>query len=172
MPRAPLLVTLAAFALGLLALTAAPASALEVWSGRTYTFTRPDNVDWTLAQYQDRITPVVWITRKLTQGIFNIAQEAGYNSFSPAGTEWATGNAVDYASLTFQSWVNWAGGNPPSTVGVDAVVHLIAADIYVDIRFLSWTAISGGGFSYVRAVQPPPVGTESSTWGRIKSLYR
>jgi len=136
-------------------LAAAPAPALEVWSGRTHVFTKPDGADWTLAENQDRITDLVWITRKSSQGIFNFAQEGGYAAGSPAGTEWATGNAADHASLSFLPWVQWAANSPPGTVGVDAVVHLIAEDIYLDIRFDSWTGVAGGGgFSYTRAVRP------------------
>lgn len=138
-----------------LASSVTPAPALEVWSGRTHFFSKPDFADWALPENQDRITDDVWITRKNTQGLFNIAQETGYVATSPAGTEWATGNAADHASLTFQPWVQWAQNSPPATVGVDAVVHLIADDIYLDIRIDSWSALnSGGGFSYTRAVRP------------------
>jgi hypothetical protein len=144
-------------AVGLLAANA-PAHALEVWSGRTLSFSKADFADWTQAANQDRITPNVWLTRKDSQGLFNIKSELGFGLGSPAGTEWATGNAVDHASLSFQSWRDWAAFFPPGTVGVNAVVHLIAEDIYVDIRFDSWTMGSlgvpaGGGFSYTRAVR-------------------
>lgn len=168
---APSILAALALALGL-AVAAVPARALEVWSGRTYPFTKADGADWTLAVNQDRITPTVWLTRKSTAGLFNIAQETGYSSTSPAGTEWATGDAVNHASLTFLPWVQWAQNNPPGTVGVNAVVHLVAADLYIDIRFDSWSAqTAGGGFSYTRAVQPV-VGAERGTWGRLKALYR
>lgn len=157
---------------GALALPAAPARALEVWSGRTFFFSKADFADWTQAANQDRITPRVWITRKDTQGIFNIFLETGYTSASPTDTEWATGDAVNHASLTFLPWVQWASNNPPATVGVNAVVHLITDDIYVDIRFDSWSGGqgSGGGFSYTRAVMPV-VPTGKGTWGRIKALF-
>ncbi len=55
---------------------ACPCGAQTVWTGPTITFTRPNNVDWNQPENQDRITDTVWITRKNTQGIFNIAQEA------------------------------------------------------------------------------------------------
>lgn len=136
-------------------LAAAPALALEVWSGRTHFFAKPDFADWTQAANQDRITDQVWITRADSRGLFNIAQEAGYAAGSPAGTEWASGDAANHASLSFLPWVQWAANNPPGTVGVDAVVHLIAEDIYLDIRIDSWTSVAGGGgFSYTRAVRP------------------
>jgi hypothetical protein len=156
-----------------LALLPSRVGATEIWSGRTFTFTRAANVDYTLAQNQDRITPLVWITRPGTQGIFNIHSEAGYTqSVSPAGTEWATGDAVNHASLTFKPWQQWCGSNPPASVGTNAVLHLIAEDIFIDIRFDSWGVMSAGGgaFSYTRAVAPP-VPVSSTTWARLKNLY-
>lgn len=162
-------------ALGLAVAVAAgagPAHALEIWTGRTFQFVRPDGADWTQPVNQDRITPATWITRKSSQGLFNIAQEAGYSGSSPANTTWASGDAVNFASLTFLPWVQWAQNNPPGTVGVNAVVHLVAEDIYIDIRFDSWTGSSlGGGFAYTRAI-PPVVGAGRGTWGRLKALYR
>lgn len=153
MPRPRLLAALAAGALALAGVAAAHAT--QVWSGRTHFFSKADLADWTLPANQDRITDLVWITRANSRGLFNIAQETGYIGTSPAGTEWATGNAVDHASLAFAPWVTWAGNNPPGTVGVDAVVHLIADDVYLDIRIDSWSSFaSGGGFSYTRAEKP------------------
>lgn len=161
-----------AILLGLLVLASGPAHALEIWSGRDYYFERGDFVDWTLPENQDRITPGVWITRQWSQGIFNIKVESGYQHYySPADTEWATGDAVDSAALTFEPWETWAGNYPLGAIGVDAVVHLISEDIYLDIRFESWTCCAnGGGFAYYRATGPPtPV--RESTWGRLKSLF-
>jgi hypothetical protein len=146
---------------GLVALVLAgsgTALATEVWSGLDFEFSKAPFADWTLEENQDRITDAVWITRKNTQGIFNIAQEDSYAFFSsPADTEWATGAAADYESLTFTDWQTWAGSSPPSTVGVDAVVHLISDDIYVDIMFTQWSigGGGGGGFTYMRAVPEP-----------------
>lgn len=142
--------------LGVMSLLPPHASALEVWSGRTFTFSKPDSADWTQPQYQDRLTAAVSLTRAHNRGLFNIAQEDGYTpQFSPQDTEWATGDAADWAQLTFAPWQAWNGGVPPGVVGVDAVVHLISDDIYVDIRFESWTAANGGGgFSYTRATAP------------------
>lgn len=158
----------------LVSATTAPASAQEVWSGTDVYFEKPSYADWTDPENQDRITASVWITRKNTQGIFNIAQEKGYTRhLSPTDTEWATGDAVAWESLTFQSWEDWAGGVPPNTVGVDAVVHLISDDVYLDIRFESWVLgdeEGGGGFAYRRASDPTPV--RETTWGRIKAGAR
>ncbi len=162
--------------LGLVGLIAwsAPAGATEIWSGRTFFFSKAPFADPSISTNQDHITPLVAITRGNTQGIYNAVFESNYvHDVSPSGTAWATGDAVNYASLTFQPWEIWAGASPPSTVGVNAVVHLITEDIYVDIVFASWGGgpTSGGYFSYYRAPMPA-VPARPTTWGRIKALYR
>jgi hypothetical protein len=159
------------------ALAAAPAMATEVWSGRTLAFSKPPGADWNQAPNQDRITNRVWITRANTAGIFNIAQESlsgGGLGLSPLDTEWASGDAVTWPSLTFQPWVGWAQQYPPGTVGVNACVHLITDDIYIDIVFDSWGegAYGGGSFAYRRAPRPAPTAAHGDTWGRLKALYR
>lgn len=147
------------------------ARATQVWSGRTFAFSKAANADFTLPTNQDRITPLVWITRASTMGIFNIAQEAAFTmNLSPKDTEWATGDAVNHASLTFKTWQQWTGNNPPGTVGVSAVVHLITDDVYLDIVFDSFGG-AGGAFSYHRATDPATPAARTS-WGRIKALYR
>ena len=116
----------------------------------------------------------MWLTRGTTQGLYNIKSEASYvHGVSPAGTEWSDGDAVNHGSLSFTNWEAWVGthGGPPGTVGVNACVHLIADDIYIDIVFDSWEAISGGAFSYHRAVSGATP-AEKTTWGAIKALYR
>jgi hypothetical protein len=152
-------------------LVASGAIAQEVWSGFTLNFEKVAYADWTLEEIQDRLTSNVWITRKDNQGIFNIAQESGYSSISPIDTEWAYGSAADWAALTFATWKNWHGNDPGSSIGLDAVVHLISDDIYVDIRFLSFGGgNTGGGFSYVRG-EADPVPVDSATLSQVKALY-
>jgi hypothetical protein len=133
--------------------------AATVWDGPPITFGKAPLTDWTLPQNQDRITPDVWLTRADTQGLFNIKTESFYTHLlSPAGTEWAFGTTANFASLTYTNWEAWTGGSPsgpPSVVGRNAVVHLIAGDIYADIKFTSWGG-SGGGLSYVRSTAPVP----------------
>ena len=110
----------------------------------------------------DQLTAAVGLTRAATQGLYNAVTKTNYTPhFSPAGTAWAYGELADYASLTYTDWQAWNGGNPPSMVGKDAVVHLITDDIYLSIRFASWPnghQNPQGGFSYVRSTAPisPP----------------
>src|SRR4029079_5879480 len=116
----------------------------------------------------DRITPNVGITRGGLQGIYNSSQEAAFTHFlSPKDTEWADGTTANYNTLSYTDWNTWAKfthGGPPSTVGVDAVVHLISDDIYINIKFLSWAG--GGAYSYQRSTPPganlPPTVTINS----------
>lgn len=128
-----------------------------IWDGPNITFTKSNFANWTLQANQDRITSNVWITRADTQGIFNINQEASYNSLSPKDTEWAFGTTANLGSLAFTTWAVAMGGNPPSKVNLDMVVHLITDDIYINIKFTSWTIgpldgnPNGGGFSYQRS---------------------
>lgn len=126
----------------------------RIWNGPTVSFAKGDNVDWTDPVNQDRITSKVWITRQDSEGLFNIKNEASYDSSTPSDTEWAYGTTANLDSLSFSTWYNWHGGNPPSTVGQDAVLHLISEDIFIDIKITAWTQGGGGGFSYDRAEAP------------------
>jgi glucose/arabinose dehydrogenase len=148
-----------------------------IWSGPHVTFTRADGVDGTQAANQDRITPNVWIARSGIQGIYNAKTETGFtHGISPADTEWANGSIANYSTLSYTDWNSWANGinpGPPSTVGVDAVVHLISEDIYIEVKFLSWSDghTGSGGFSYERSTataapnSPPSVSITSPTNG-------
>jgi hypothetical protein len=148
----------------LLLASAPQARSATVWTGPIITYTET-TTDWTQPTNQDRMTPNVWITRGSIQGIFNAKTESGFTHFfSPADTEWANGNITNFASLSYTDWNSWANGvnpGPPSTVGVDAVVHLRSEDIYVGIKFTFWGG-SAGLFSYQRttpnvAVSPIPL---------------
>jgi len=131
------------------------------WMGSTTSFTKSDNADWTLEANQDRITDNVWITRANNKGIFNIVSESSYvggdtSGGSPAGTEWAFGTIADgVGTLTFTTWATAMDGDPPSNLNNDMVLHLITDDIYIDIKFTSWSEnSSGGGFTYERSTDP------------------
>ena len=140
------------------------AYALEIWTESPINFSKVGAPD--LEINQDRITPNVWITRGLVQGIFNIApgKEASYGSESPIDTEWAfaglQGNPTDefgaenYANLTFSTWANALGGPNNLQDNIQnrpGVVHLISDDIYIDIVFTSWE--TGSEMAYTRASQ-------------------
>tara|TARA_B100001059_G_C17724009_1_gene522373 strand:+ start:166 stop:576 length:411 start_codon:yes stop_codon:yes gene_type:complete len=111
------------------------------WTGPITTFSKANYADWTLPANQDQLTANVAITRADNQGLFNIVTETSYsNSVSPADTEWAFGTiADDVTTLTFDTWNNTMSGCPPCQVGNDMVLHLITDDIYIDIKYLSWT---------------------------------
>jgi hypothetical protein len=152
------------------------AAAQTVLAGLGFDFTKEDNADVTLAENQDRITPDVWLTRDSIGGMFNIKLEEFFvprdpTVISPLGTEWATNNnnsgadieSANWETLTFGSWLNAFGGSVGvghSIVGLDSVLRLIgdeendADDVYMELRFTSWTIGGGGGFSYSRSRFP------------------
>ncbi|WP_185154064.1 putative metal-binding motif-containing protein [Fulvivirga sp. M361] len=122
------------------------------------TFVKEDNADWTLEENQDRITENTWITRQDRRSIFNIADSdvtsTDCSDEHPVNTEWAFGTTKNIASLEFGTFLgeNFADCSPPSIIGREAVLHIIDEDIYIDIKFLSWTRnAQGGGFSYIRS---------------------
>jgi hypothetical protein len=136
------------------------AQAATIWNGPVLSYTRPNGVNGALAANQDRMAPDLWLARSSSQGLYNARTEGGFTHFdSPDGTEWANGSLSNYASLTYQDWNSWAKGvnaGPPSTVGVNAVLHIIPDDIYLSIKFTSWTGGGGGGgFSYLRSSPIP-----------------
>ncbi len=139
----------------LLVASPVPAEAVAtIWNGPSITFTKTASSDPSLEANQDRITPNVWITRGNIQGIYNAKTEAVYSSTSPQGTEWAYGTTANYSNLTYQNWFTWVANNPPATVGQNAVLHLISEDIYIDIKFTSWSegrGAPGGAFAYERS---------------------
>jgi len=156
----------------LLGTALAPAAqATTVWSGPALAFEKPAFASASDPAHQDRLTDGVALTRGLTQGLYNATVEAVYNASSPAGTEWAwTLNnpgldpadltASHYASLQFDTWITAHGRNPPATVGIPGVLHLLDEDIYLDITFTRWGAGGGGGgaFAYTRSTIPEPAG--------------
>ena len=140
----------------LASLAAAPLMhAATIWNGPV--------VSESNATEPDQITANVWLTRGGSQGLYNAATETGFTHFlSPDDTEWADGTTANYNSLSYTDWNTWAKtihGGPPNTVGVNAVVHLISDDIYINITFTSWDSHSGG-YSYQRStlavVNNPP----------------
>ncbi len=120
-----------------------------IWNGPAITFTNVSPTD------VDLITSNVQITRGSLQGIYNAATESFFTHFfSPQGTEWADGTTAN-TNVTYTDWNTWAKvlhSGPPSTVGINAVVHLVTDDIYLDVTFLSWPV--GGGFVYQRSTAP------------------
>ncbi len=139
-------------------------NAQTIWRGPKITFTKADNTDTSPAN-QDRITGNVSLTRKHEgAGLFNILRESDAGTtnlagtLAPTDTEWAYGTTENYASLTYQNLPALRARNFENIAdGRNMVLHLITDDIYIDIKFLSWTngdvgsATDYGGFSYERS---------------------
>ena len=123
-----------------------------IWNGSLITFEKSDGADPTAEANQDRLTSNVWITRGNNGGqIYNIAKENTSNKDnSPIGTAWAIGTLDQIESLSFNKF-RVAVGNPKDVVGKDLVMHLIEDDIYLSVKFSSWSSGQKGGFAYSRS---------------------
>ena len=124
----------------------------NIWSGATVSFSKPDGGDPELPANQDRLTSNVWITRDNDGGqIYNIAKESAANKqTSPAETEWAIGNISQLSTLSFNNF-RTAVGEPKEVVGKNLVLHLKLEDIYLSVKFTSWSEKRKGGFAYERS---------------------
>ena len=126
-------------------------SSSNIWSGPTVQFSKEDGADFTQERNQDRITSNVWITRGNGGQIFNIAKEnSADKGDSPAGTLWAKGNIENIDNLTFKAF-RLGVGQPKAIVGSDLVLYLVDDNIYLSVKFTSWSQGQKGGFAYERS---------------------
>tara|TARA_B100001057_G_C22715603_1_gene897578 strand:- start:446 stop:922 length:477 start_codon:yes stop_codon:yes gene_type:complete len=123
----------------------------NIWDGPTVVFSKADGADFTLESNQDRITSNVWITRGNGGQIFNIAKEnSADKGDSPIGTLWAKGNINNIDNLTFQPF-RLGAGQPKDVVGTDLVLFLVEDNVYLSVKFTSWSQGQKGGFAYERS---------------------
>ena len=110
---------------------------------------------------QDRITDNVWITRpnKKEDGkngygqIYNIKEESKPDeNNSPVGTKWAVGTIDQIETLTFKKF-RAAVGKPKNVVGKNLVMYLENDDVYLTVKFTSWSQGEKGGFAYERSTK-------------------
>ena len=123
-----------------------------LWKGSILSFEKIDDSNSSIELNQDRITDNVWITRDNDGGqIYNIAKEnSAVKNKSPVGTDWAIGDLDQIENLNFKSFRS-AVGKPQDIVGKDLVIHLLDDDVYLSIKFTSWSQGKKGGFSYERS---------------------
>ena len=123
-----------------------------IWTGSNKIFSKADGADHTQASNQDRLTSNVSITRANDGGqIFNIVKESSANkNSSPAGTSWSIGSIDNINSLSFTNFRS-AVGKPKDVVGKSLVMHLIDDNIYLSVKFTSWSDSQKGGFAYERS---------------------
>ena len=97
-------------------------------------------------------TKSVAITRGNNGGqIYNISKESSADKTnSPLGTTWAVGTIDQRESLTFKKF-RAAVGKPKDVVGKDLVMYLEDHDVYLSVKFTTWTEGKNGGFVYERS---------------------
>ena len=123
-----------------------------IWTGERVEFVKADGADPELAENQDRITDSVWITRDNDGGqIYNaIERDSASKPASPVGTLWAVGTTDDLPDLTFAPF-RTAVQKPRDVVGRDLVLFIVEEQIFIDVRFTSWSREKQGGFAYERS---------------------
>ena len=125
-----------------------------IWNGATITFTKSDGSDPAVMANQDRLSSNVWITRGNNGGqIYNIVNESvADKTNSPVGTKWAIGTLSQIETLSFKKF-RAAVGKPKDVVGKDLVMYLEDDDVYLTVKFTSWTEGKNGGFAYERSTK-------------------
>jgi hypothetical protein len=124
-----------------------------IWDGNMLSFSKSDNANLSLEENQDPITDKVWITRgNEGKQIFNMAKRTSADkSTSPVGTEWSIGTIDQVSQLFFKNLSDTSGNKPKSLVGKNMVLHLVEDNIYISIKFTSWSSCRKGGFAYERS---------------------
>jgi hypothetical protein len=125
-----------------------------IWDGAPITFEKAADADPTLEINQDILTNNVRLTRGNDGGqIYNAATEDAANKTnSPAGTLWALGTLDERDDLNFQPF-RTAVGSPKDVVGKDLVLRLVDDNIFLSVKFTSWSQNKGGGFTYERSTE-------------------
>ena len=124
-----------------------------IWNGPLTSFSKSDGSNPAEETNQDRLSTGVWITRGNNGGqIYNAALSSNASKVdSPLGTEWSVGSLDQIDNLTFQNFRAAVNNKPKDAVGIDLVLHLIEEDIYLSVRFTSWSSGQRGGFAYERS---------------------
>lgn len=124
-----------------------------IWNGPLTSFSKSDGSNPAEEANQDRLSTGVWITRGNNGGqIYNAALSSNASKVdSPLGTEWSVGSLDQIDNLTFQNFRAAVNNKPKDALGIDLVLHLIEEDIYLSVRFTSWSSGQRGGFAYERS---------------------
>ena len=127
----------------------------NIWNGPTITFTKSNGSDPTVMANQDRLSSNVWITRGNDGGqIYNIVKESvADKTNSPVGTKWAIGTLSQVETLSFTKF-RTAVSVPKEVVGKNLVMYLENDDVYLTVKFTSWSQGKNGGFAYERSTKP------------------
>ena len=127
-----------------------------LWTGPALEFSKENNSPAT-----DQVTDKVAITRGDDQGIFNSVYETGWNRPGPFNTLWAFGSLDEINSANFIGWGSLSNWNPRELVDKQLIVWLTEENIFLELKFNSWSGgSSGGGFSYSRSTPSAQIFTE------------
>lgn len=126
---------------------------------QSVSFEKINYADYTLPVNRDSISPNVALTRRTSQGLYNITQEAVFTSnVSPIGTIWTRNFTMETQLenyLNFQNAFNGSGDLRYTILSSDVSLYLEEEKRYFDVDFTKWTCCgNGGGFAYTRTEVP------------------
>jgi hypothetical protein len=105
-------------------------------------FERLPDVDGSLAENQDCISPSVCLARGNTGSLYNSVSETASTDGSPAGTLWYRSRTEDADPEGYTDFVSMHESNPQGLIGEVVSLFLVAEGRYYDVTI---TAYSGGG---------------------------
>ncbi len=147
-------------------------NAQVIWNSGSFSFT-------STASSQDCITAQTCLARvtvlynAVCETVSGMVACATYNG--PCNTEWAEGTINNWSTLTYQRLFAINSCQPPTMVGKTYVVHLIAENIYLQLRFTSWVPGASAPISYIRTTGSVlPVGfiSFSGEAGQLQNLLQ
>jgi len=117
-----------------------------IWNGGSLTFTKPPGSSDCITA-QTCLSRITVLYNTVTGTVSGHQPCPGYTG--PSNTEWAYGHITNWATLTYRPLFDTNGCAPTTMVATPLVVHLIAENIYVQIKFNFWNSGSSS-FSYSR----------------------
>ena len=131
------------------------ANATTIWNSNWIYFEEQSSPNYTDPLNQDYITSNVTLTRGDWYTLINISAGDTIGGKSiPTGTEWAWGTTNNLSEATFDTFVNWSDDWANHDIlNESVIIHLIDDDIYIDIKFTSWSLDE---FAYIRSSDAVP----------------
>jgi hypothetical protein len=144
-------------AFGYIRNTPTPIPAPTVWTGTPTNFAQSVA---SASSFDVVLSNAVHLTRGFNHWLYNPAGGDGYGQpGTPTDTEWAfapglnpaTATLADVTNLSYQAFDSYRNGDLSGVLlpNKQMVMHLIAENIYVPVRFTAWPH-GGGAFGYVR----------------------
>ena len=131
---------------------------LALDTNTSFSFTKLNGAQWTLASNRDSITPSCVLTRQSSNGLYNYATQTDVSDTANTNIEYAMGTHENYTSPWYTTFKDLKYHTSCSGMyclsGHTITIHILDDDLYFELEFTSWSSGgmmgNGGGFSYTR----------------------